>query len=287
MKSGLIAINLAAIIFGTAALFGKLDVSPLWIVAMRGIFAAISLVLFGLARGGLVPLKNTKQYGMVFLTGAILAIHWLTFFLSVQLSGVAIATLTFATFPFFTVLISGVLQRKMPPHLEIIAGIVIVFAVSLLVDLNLNAADQNGIIVGMGSALAFAVFGVISKKLSSELPAMMISLAQNIVVFLVLVPFLATSHPMPSSGTDWLWLVVLGVVTTALMHQLYLYALAKLSASTCSAFIALEPVYAVAFAAIFFGEAITLRVVISGALILGASYLMLLSERKQVASVIP
>jgi hypothetical protein len=44
---GLIAINIAAIIFGSAALYGKLNVSPFWIVAMRGIFAAITLLIIG------------------------------------------------------------------------------------------------------------------------------------------------------------------------------------------------------------------------------------------------
>jgi drug/metabolite transporter (DMT)-like permease len=64
---------------------------------------------------------------------------------------------------------------------------------------------------------------------------------------------------------------VLGVVTTALMHQLYLFALARLSATTCSGFVALEPVYAVVFAALLFGEPVTVWVALSGALIVGAS----------------
>jgi hypothetical protein len=38
---GLIAINPAAIIFGTAALYGKLDISPFWIV-MKGANANLS-----------------------------------------------------------------------------------------------------------------------------------------------------------------------------------------------------------------------------------------------------
>lgn len=40
-KSGPTAINLAAIIFSTAALYGKLDISAFWIVAMRGAFASL------------------------------------------------------------------------------------------------------------------------------------------------------------------------------------------------------------------------------------------------------
>ena len=51
---GLIAINIAAVIFGSAALYGKLDVSPVWIVAMRGIFASGTLLSVGLVRKDIV-----------------------------------------------------------------------------------------------------------------------------------------------------------------------------------------------------------------------------------------
>ena len=55
---GLTAINIAAIIFGSAALYGKLNVSPFWIVAMRGIFAAITLLIIGAARKELTTLQR-------------------------------------------------------------------------------------------------------------------------------------------------------------------------------------------------------------------------------------
>ncbi|MBO9667085.1 MAG: EamA family transporter [Bdellovibrio sp.] len=58
---------------------------------------------------------------------------------------------------------------------------------------------------------------------------------------LILLPFLPFTSPMPHTSTEWMWLIALGVVTTALMHQLYLFALTRLSAATCSGFIALEP----------------------------------------------
>ena len=94
---GLIAINIAAIIFGSAALYGKLNISVLWIVSMRGIFAAITLLIIGTSRKEIV--NPGKMLRALMVTGTILSFHWLTFFLSVQLSGIAIATLTFAAFP--------------------------------------------------------------------------------------------------------------------------------------------------------------------------------------------
>src|SRR6476661_8683438 len=123
---GLIAINIAAVIFGSAALYGKMDVSPFWIVSMRGLFASATLLVVGAARREIV---NPKEYlRSLLFTGIILALHWLSFFLSVQLSGVAVATLTFAAYPLFTLIIETIKNKKHLKKVEIIAGVVIMFA---------------------------------------------------------------------------------------------------------------------------------------------------------------
>lgn len=62
------------------------------------------------------------------------------------------------------------------------------------------------------------------------------------------------------------------------MHQLYFYALNRLSAATCGGFVALEPVYAILLAALFFGEPVTGWVAVSAALIVGASFALLRLE---------
>lgn len=279
MKSGLIAINLAAIIFGSAALFGKLDVSPVWIVALRGLFATLTLLLVGIiTKKGFVKVTNPTHIKLLILTGILLSIHWLTFFISVQLSGIAIATLTFATFPLFTVLIDSLERKRIPNLIELGAGLTIIVAVTLLFEINITQSELIGLIVGIFSAISFAYFGLRAKVLSNDLPTLSVSIFQNLVVALALTPFLPFTRPIPTSTDQWLFLIILGVVTTALMHQLYLFALKKLSAKICSGFIALEPVYAIAFAALFFNEALTLSVVISGVLILSSSLALLFSE---------
>ncbi|MBO9667084.1 MAG: DMT family transporter [Bdellovibrio sp.] len=180
MKAGLIAINLAAIIFGTAALFGKLPVSPVWIVALRGAFACIALLLLGLIRGGLVAVRSKAQIKALIMTGVLLAVHWLTFFASVQLAGVAIATLTFAAFPLFTVILVAWSKRKVPTPLEIGAGIAILIAVGMLVDIHADGLALLGAVSGFVSAIAFAYFGIKAKRLTGELPPLTVSLGQNL-----------------------------------------------------------------------------------------------------------
>jgi drug/metabolite transporter (DMT)-like permease len=276
-SQGLIAINIAAVIFGTAALYGKLALSPFWIAAMRSAFAAAVLLAVALWNGDAATPRRGLWIGCI-VTGVLLSMHWLTFFASVQLAGVAIATLTFATFPLFTVLITAWHQKRRPHLAEVAAAIAIIVAVALLVDLGNVSGSVPGAAAGLASGLIYAWFWHASKPLSEDVPPLRLSLYQNAAAALALTPFLPFAPPMPTHLQDWIWLALLGIVNTAVMLQLYLYALQRISASTCSGFVALEPVYAILLAALFFHEPITVWIALSAALIVGASLTLLRLE---------
>jgi drug/metabolite transporter (DMT)-like permease len=274
-----LAVNIAAVIFGSCALFGKLDVSPTWIVTGRAGFAAVTLFLLAVIRRApfrVDAVDLAKSGG----TGALLALHWVTFFMSVQDAGVAVATLTFATFPLFTVLLESAVSRRWPNIVEVGGGLVIVFAVSLLVGQGLPVGEvaQHGAVVGLASAVFFAAFSVLSQRLGDKVNAITLSLYQNVAVVLLLVFALPFADRVPKVA-DWPIIAALGVIATALMHQLYFFSLKRLPAAVCGAFVALEPVYAIIFAAILFSEPLTGIVVLSGALIVGASLLLLFRAR--------
>jgi drug/metabolite transporter (DMT)-like permease len=275
---GVVAINVAAVIFGTAALYGKLDVSPFWIVAMRAGFGALALALIGLSKGDLwrIPAASWRPLA---LTGFLLAAHWLTFFVSVQQAGVAVATLTFATFPLFTVLVEAAHQRRLPRPAEIIVGIVIIVAVALLVEPAGGERNLWGAFSGLLSGFTYALFWRAGRRLAAMPPASL-SFWQNTTVFVLLAPTLPFALPVPATAIEWVWLLALGVINTAVMLLIYLYALKRISPSTCSGFIALEPVYAILFAAVFFHEPVTSWIVVSVVLILGASFALLRLEKQ-------
>ncbi|MBR2535673.1 MAG: DMT family transporter [Hyphomicrobium sp.] len=282
---GVIAINAAAVIFGTAALYGKLNVSPVWIVAMRAGFGALTLALIGAWKRDFSSFPR-RHWQPLLLSGLLLAVHWVTFFVSVQQAGVAVATLTFATFPLFTVLVEASHQRRFPSVVEIAVGLVIIVAVALLVDPQAGQRNLWGAVSGLVSGFSYALFWRSSKKLDdAALSATNLSFWQNAMVFALLMPALFFSVPVPSTAVDWMSLVALGAFNTAIMLLIYLYALQRLSPSTCSGFIALEPVYAIFFAALFFDEPITPWIAVSVILILGASFTLLKIEKDHAAHI--
>lgn len=281
---GVVAINIAAVIFGTAALYGKLNVSPFWIVALRGGFAALALGLIGGYRGDIQRLASPSVRTLL-LSGLLLAAHWLTFFVSVQQAGVAVATLTFATFPLFTVLVEAAHQRRLPRPAEILVGVIIVAAVALLVDPVAGQNNLSGAVAGLVSGFTYALFWRTSHKLGGLSPVNL-SFWQNLAVMAFLAPALPFATPAPASAVEWISFAALGTINTAIMLLIYLYALRRISPSTCSGFIALEPVYAILFAALFFSEPVTPWIMISIVLILGASFTLLKIEKQDPTSIL-
>ena len=278
---GLTAINVTALLAGTAALFGKLAVSPFAIVGFRGLFAALALSIWAYA-GPARRLGSVSRSSWLALlaSGVVLAVHWLGFFAVVQLGGVAVATLTFATFPLFTVCFEAWRQRRAPRLMELIAAATIILAVWLLVAPANGNTRPFAVLIGVGSAAAYAAFWHLSGSLSARLPVVTICFYQSVVVALVALPAVAMVGAGPRELTQWVLLGWLGVANTALAPLLYLYALQRLSASTCSGFIALEPVYAIVLAAVLFHEPISGWTVVSGLLIVSASYALLRFETR-------
>ena len=103
MPGGLISIHGAILLFGTAGLFGKfLSFDAVLIVLGRTLIAFLALVLVHRLMRVPVLLKEQKSWIWLAMTGGILAVHWIGFFRSIQVSSVAIGLLSFSSYPLFT-----------------------------------------------------------------------------------------------------------------------------------------------------------------------------------------
>src|SRR4051794_8954069 len=97
----LLHIHLAVFLFGLAGLFGKLPLAPVLIVFARVVLASLTLFLVSILWRTPVRLRSRHDLPAFLLLGVLLAAHWTTFFQSVQTAGVAVALLTYSTFPVF------------------------------------------------------------------------------------------------------------------------------------------------------------------------------------------
>lgn len=271
-RNALLAIHLGALMFGLSGVFGKLAAStPLIITLGRAGFAVVALLL----AAQLLPNKGTQptarqRFGLL-LGGLLLGGHWLTFFLAVKVAGVGIATLGFASFPAFAILLEGVLFRERTRPAEF--GLVALVCFGLLLvtpQFDLGSQSTLGLLYGIVSGLTFALLSLLNRAVTRDVDPVQAALWQNGTILLCLLPFTWTSLPAVPA-MDWLWLGLLGVFCTGLAHSLFVASLKVLKARTTAVIFALEPVYGITIAWWLFNEQPTARMLVGGALIILAS----------------
>lgn len=271
----LIAIHLVAICFGTCGILGELiDAHASVITWGRSVFAIASLALFSRVAGirHAEPGAVLARWKALLVSGVMLSVHWVTFFVSVKVGGIAVATLGFASFPAFITFIEWAALRERVTRAEWLR-LAIVSVGLVLVTPSFSLADRGteGLLWGVLSGATFGMLAVINRRWLSGLDAFQVAGAQNLVVLLTL-----SAWVLPYFGEvdvmSWFWIAVLGVVCTGLAHWLFVSSLRELPARTAGLVVSLEPVYAIAFAWVLFGQEPALRTIAGGALMIGAIF---------------
>jgi drug/metabolite transporter (DMT)-like permease len=271
-RSALGALHIGALMFGLTGVFGKLAAaSPSIIVFGRAAFAVIALAFFAcFASNTAWQSLRGSDWRRLVLGGLLLAGHWVSFFISVKVAGVAIATLGFASFPAFTVVLEGLIFRERIRSNEIILVLLVSVGLVLVTpDFDLASQATLGLLWSVLSGLLFSLLSLTNRASSGRIPAVQAALCQNLVVAACLLPAAA---PGLSSVTplDWLWIGLLGVFCTGVAHSLFVASLAVIKARTAAMVFALEPVYGITFAWLLFTEQPTMRMLLGGALIIVA-----------------
>lgn len=170
-----------------------------------------------------------------------------------------------------------VLHSRIPPTTWLAAG---------LAAAGLGVLSLNGLSLGYGEALTlasafiYAAHIVALGRLGDPTRTLALAAVQMVVITLVcLVAAIPGGIQLPHTGTDWLIVLYLALVAGALCMFLQTWAQAHIDASRAAVIMAMEPVWAAAFAVALGGEKITVRMIIGGLAILAAMYLVELAPR--------
>ena len=271
-RNALGALHIGALLFGLTGVFGKLAAASASVIVFgRAGFAVIALACFAaVSRRSPWHALTRRDVRSLLVSGLLLAGHWVSFFIAVKVAGVAIATLGFASFPAFTVLLEGLIFRERIRLNEIML-VVLVSVGLILVTPTFDLASQatEGLLWAIASGLTFSLLSLNNRANAGRIPAVQAAMWQNAVVALCLLPFAA---PQISSvrPLDWVWIGLLGVLCTGVAHSLFVASLAVIKARTAAVVFALEPVYGITLAWLLFHETPTLRMLLGGALIIVA-----------------
>jgi len=251
-------IHFCVMLWGFTAILGKLITLPaLPLVWWRMLLVAVALLLMPRVWQGLraMPAKLRWAYAGI---GALVSLHWLTFYAAIKLSNASVGATCIALGPVFLAFIEPwVARRRFDPR-ELLIGAAVVPGVIMVVG-GVPHGMRAGIAVGVVSAVFVALFGSLNKRMvehGDPLTVTCIELGTGTAFLTLLAPLL------PHSGAafvlpglhDTLLLLALSLGCTLLPFALALVALRHMSAFGTQMVTNLEPVYAIVLAVVLLGE---------------------------------
>lgn len=262
-RKGNVFAILSGFLYGLLGYFGmvllKSGLSPVNVSFWRFLVSSIFLLLVSV----LVSRKiagEKKHYIRAFINGALFYSAPSTlFFIASLYIGTGQAMVIFFSFPAFVMMLNRVLYgRRIKPY-YFISFAVILSGLVMLVDVGEVSFDLWGIALSLLSAVSYALYVVFSKevKLSALDSTLMVSLG-CCCTSLILAVFTGT-FLLPTHTEQWLNLLGIAVICTAVPILLMLEALKYIPTDRASLLSVLEPVFTVIFGVLLLGEALSLK----------------------------
>lgn len=271
-RKGLLFVHSAILMFGGTGLFARIiDLPATDIIAWRSVLAAVVLLVILLALKNPVRLRSRRDTGIMLGIGVLLGVHWITYFQSMQIAGVAVGMLALYTSPIITVFLEPLFHGQKPHGRDIFCAVLVFIGVMLLVpDFSLENDITQGVLWGVLSAVFFALRNTLQRHYLQGYRGDTSMLYQSAVAALVAFPLLQDNPADFSVDTIW-QLALLAIVFTAIPHSLFAGSLRYLKAKTVGLIGCLQPVYGTLFAFLILQEQPSLLTLVGGALIVGTA----------------
>ncbi len=263
-RKGLFMAMGAGICWGTTGLFSTMlfqqGFDPLSVASARIFFATLAfLFLFLPARVSrlAIPMRELFLLAIFSFIGVTLFNYF--YLQAVQQVGISVAVVLLYTSPLFVVLLSSVILGEPITRLKLISISLLLSGTILVVQayqVALLRINSTGVLLGLGAGFTFgllSVFGKIPLVKAAQLTKMFYMFLFGSFFFALFhPPWRLFSHDF--SLVSVFPLAGLVLVATFLAYTLYILALSHLEAGKASIAVALEPVAAIVFAFLVFGE---------------------------------
>ena len=269
--------------WGFTGVLGKLiHLDAYTIVWHRVLIAVIGLLtVLLLLKKSVFPVQKShfwKSAGV----GVVVALHWMTFYKSIELSTASLGILCLSTATLHVTWLGPLISKQRFSWAEFIMGLIVIFGI-YFVSFDFNSNDLKALQYGLLSALFAALFSVLNARLSKDIEPYKMSLYELLSAFVFLSFFLLFSGKMSleiftMELSDFLWLLFLGLLCTSFAFLASIEVVKRLGAFTFSLSVNLEPVYTIILAIVilhedellngnfYFGSALIVLVVLANAL---------------------
>lgn len=261
--------HIATFLFGFTAILGKLitlnEVNLVWY--RMGIASLVFLTFPSLWKN---IVKIPRKQILIFLgNGAIVALHWLTFYGCIKLSNsssLALACMGCAAA--FTSILEPLFLKTKFQKRELVLGIVVLiglYFISIAKEGESWTLASNyfvAFLVGIFSVFLAAIFSIVNKKYISNyhsISATWLQMTGGFLFISLLLPFITQNFDynftLALSKEDWIFMLLLAVLCTNLAFTLAISSLKQISAFVSNLIINLEPIYGFLLAFVIFKEA--------------------------------
>ncbi len=253
-----------------------MEVDAFVLTLVRSLIAAAGMGLILLSTGRRISIRR-EDYALVLLLSFLaVPVNQFLFLMGIRYTTPSNAALLYATTPILVLLISRWLLKERLARRKV-AGVVLGFlGVTVVifergVDASMNNVTGNLIIYG--AVIAWGFYTVLGKRLIHRygpIHATSMTLILGTVLFLPigLVPTMQFAF-VSLSGSGWMQILYLGLVTSVLAYMLWYYALGRIEAGKVALFTYLQPVLTTVMAVIILGQGITPAFLIGGTVALG------------------
>lgn len=245
-------------------------------------YRQLFLINTGIYKGYKYYQEHLPKKMLVYLcSGALLGINWYFLFKAFEYTTISSAILIYYFAPIIVIGLSPFILSERLTGFKFLCMILALIGLFLVIldptsISTINTGNFMGIIYALAAAIFYASVILINKR-ASHAGDLEITIAQLLSAVITLIPLLIIQGEtininllMPS-----LWqLLTLGILHTGIAYLLYFSSIKVLEGQTVAVYCYIDPISAMAFAALFLGEQLTLIQVTGGILILGASYLI-------------
>ena len=259
--------------FRTLAIFAKIayadGADPLTVLAVRFAIAGVFLVVLLRLRRERLP-RGRTLVGLALMGGVGYVTQSLSFFFALTVASAALVSLLLYVFPAIVAVLAAVVLKQRLTRVKVAAVVLALLGTALVIG-QLGGGTPLGIALGLLSAVAYAIYILISSQLTPRAGAIPATTVVVLAAATVLSTIMVVRGPQfPTSPAGWAAIAGLAVVSTVIAIGTFFAGLERIGPAEASTISTIEPVVTVALAAVILGETVAPIQLLGGILILGA-----------------
>ena len=255
-QKNILILHFTVLIWGFTGVLGSLlSVSAIHLVWYRVLIAALSLFVYFILIGKSIQVTKRRLIELFFV-GGVVGLHWVLFFHSIKISTVSVTLVTLSSVTLFTSILEPLINKAKMSKADVGIGLLIIGGIYLI--FRFEFQYLWGIVLGLLAAVAASIFGIFNARMVKETPPSVITFYEMLSAFLwvsLAMAFMGDfNEKMWLKGSDWAYILLLGVVCTAVAYVMGVAVMKELGAFTVALATNMEPIYGMILALLIFGQ---------------------------------